>query len=103
MLPLFKVLARFKWLRGTHFDPFGYTAERREERALIGRYEALVDELLAGLNPANHDLAVRLAAAAQDVKGFGHVKQANLQAFERRVGKLLDQWRNPQGVLRAAE
>ena len=61
MLPAFRLLAKLKCLRGTAFDPFGHTAERKQERALIGEYEALVDELLAGLTAANHALAVELA------------------------------------------
>jgi indolepyruvate ferredoxin oxidoreductase len=103
VLPLFRILARMKMLRGTRLDPFGYTAERRQERELIVQYETLVDELLAGLTPANHDLAVRLAALAQDIRGFGHVKQARLQAVERTRAELLGQWRNPERLLRAAE
>jgi indolepyruvate ferredoxin oxidoreductase len=51
MLPAFRLLAKLKGLRGTAFDPFGYTAERREERALIREYEGLIDELLGGLAP----------------------------------------------------
>src|SRR5205814_4672697 len=53
MLPLFKMLAKFKFLRGTALDIFGYSHERKTERALIGQYESLVDELLAGLTSAN--------------------------------------------------
>ncbi len=49
MLPVFRMLAKLKGLRGTAFDPFGYTDERKVERALIGQYEVLVDELLGGL------------------------------------------------------
>ena len=63
----------------------------------------LVGELLASLSSSNHDLAVRLAALAQDIKGYGHVKQGRLQAVERAQVQLLAQWRNPEGVLRAAE
>src|SRR5690606_20278936 len=103
VLPLFRVLARFKFLRGSRLDPFGHTEERRQERALIGDYEALVDELLATLSVANHDLAVRLATLVQDVRGYGHVKQASLAAVKRSQADLLRQWRNPASMLRAAE
>ena len=48
------MLAALRFLRGTRFDIFGYSAERREERALIADYEALCAELIAGLTPANH-------------------------------------------------
>ena len=79
MLHAFRVLAQLKFLRGTAFDPFGYTAERKEERALIGQYESLVDELLAGLSPQNLDLAVKLASIPDDIRGYGHVKDAHLR------------------------
>jgi indolepyruvate ferredoxin oxidoreductase len=103
MLPLFRILARLKFLRGTSVDPFGYTEERRQERSSIAAYEALVDELLAGLKPANHGLAVRLAALAQEIKGFGHVKQARLQSTMETQAQLLAEWRNPTTTLQAAE
>jgi indolepyruvate ferredoxin oxidoreductase len=103
VLPLFAVLARLKFLRGTAFDIFGHTRERREERDLIRQYEGLIEELLAGLQPANHRLAVRLASLAQDIKGYGHVKQARLQAAKRVQDSLLAQWRRSDALLEAAE
>ena len=84
MLPAFKLLAKFKFLRGTAFDPFGYTAERKVERALIGEYEVLVGELLATLTATNHDLAVHLASVPDDIKGYGHVKDAHLAKARRK-------------------
>src|SRR5262249_46549889 len=53
----FKVLAAMKGLRGTAFDIFGYTEERRTERALIREYEETVERLLGELTPGNHTLA----------------------------------------------
>src|SRR5262249_16405750 len=72
--PLFRLLAKCKFLRGTTFDPFGYTAERRRERALVREYEIMLEEVLARLNPDNHDVAVALAAIPEKIRGFGHVK-----------------------------
>jgi indolepyruvate ferredoxin oxidoreductase len=103
MLPMFKLLARLKGLRGTAFDPFGYTAERKQERALIGQYESLVDELLGGLTPANHALAIKLAAIPDDIRGYGHVKDAHLAKAKRKEADLLAQWRNPEPLKQAAE
>ena len=80
MMPAFRVLAKFKFLRGTAFDPFGRSPERRNERKLIADYEAMLDELLAGLTPDNHHLAVGLAAIPEKIRGFGHVKQRHLAA-----------------------
>ncbi len=103
MLPMFKLLAKLKGLRNTAFDPFGYTAERKLERALIGQYESLVDELLGALSPVNHALAVRLAAVPDDIRGYGHVKDAHLEKAKRKEADLLAQWRNPQALKQAAE
>ncbi|WP_116083816.1 indolepyruvate ferredoxin oxidoreductase family protein [Tropicimonas sp. IMCC34011] len=70
-----RVLAKMKPLRGTPFDPFGYTAERRMERGMIDEYRALLDRLTAGLTAANRDDAARIAALVLDVRGFGPVKE----------------------------
>ncbi len=69
------ILARLKVLRGTPFDPFGYLAERREERRLIALYEADIGRL-SGLNA---DRALALAAWPLDVRGFGPVKAASVR------------------------
>ncbi|PKL98718.1 MAG: indolepyruvate ferredoxin oxidoreductase, partial [Gammaproteobacteria bacterium HGW-Gammaproteobacteria-7] len=74
----FKLLARLKGLRGSVFDPFGYTAERREERRLIEEYFTTIEQLLAGLNGDNHALAVEIASVPEHIRGFGHVKEAHL-------------------------
>ena len=62
------------------FDIFGRTAERRTERRLIAEYEAVLDEIANGLTPQNHAVAVELAALPLEIRGFGHVKEANLRA-----------------------
>jgi indolepyruvate ferredoxin oxidoreductase len=103
MLPAFRMLAKLKGLRGTGFDIFGYTQERRTERALIGQYEALVAEVLAGLSPANHALAVKLASIPDDIKGYGHIKDTHLGKARKKEAELLNQWRNPEAMKAAAE
>ena len=67
MLGAFRVLSRFKWLRGTPFDPFGHTAERRMERALIADYESDMDTVIGGADPGHprHRARARRAAAAR--------------------------------------
>ena len=80
MMGAFRVLAKMRGLRGTAFDVFGRTAERRMERALPGEYETLVDELVAALAPHNHDLAVQLAQIPEHIRGYGHVKDRHLKA-----------------------
>ena len=103
MLPAFRILAKLKRLRGTKLDLFGYTKERKIERALIGEYETLISELLGGLTPVNHALAVKLASVPDDIKGYGHVKDAHLEKAKRKQAELLNQWRNPQAMKIAAE
>jgi indolepyruvate ferredoxin oxidoreductase len=91
--PAFAVLEKLKFLRGTSFDPFGRTAERRMERQLIADYFDLVTELSAGLDIGNHALAVELAGLPDMVRGFGHVKLASVERFEKRKADLLAKWR----------
>ncbi|MCP3732115.1 indolepyruvate ferredoxin oxidoreductase family protein [Sphingomonas sp. MG17] len=79
------VLARGRRLRGSPFDPFGYSAERRKERSLIVDYERLVDTLLAGLGPATIGTAVRIAAMAEEIRGYGHVKEAAIATYEAAI------------------
>jgi indolepyruvate ferredoxin oxidoreductase len=103
VFPLFRLLARLKRLRGTAFDPFGHTAERRMERRLIGEFESLVTLLLRDLRPDNHALAVEIAALPERIRGFGHVKERNRMAVAERRAELLEAYRNPGAVKAAAE
>ena len=79
MLTSFKLLAKLKGLRGTAFDVFGKTEERRMERALIGEYTASIDKLLETLNASNHSIAVDVARIPELIKGYGHVKERNVK------------------------
>jgi indolepyruvate ferredoxin oxidoreductase len=92
MLKAFAVLAKFKVLRGTALDPFGYTAERRTERQLISGYERLLNEMLEHLNPANHHVAVELAMIPEKIRGFGPVKQRHLAAAKAEEAALREQF-----------
>jgi indolepyruvate ferredoxin oxidoreductase len=104
MLPAFRLLAKLKGLRGTPFDPFGRSVERRTERKLIADYEAMLDEILAKLTPENHHLAVGLAVIPEKIRGFGHVKQRHLAAAKADEAALLEQLRSgAPSVLKAAE
>jgi indolepyruvate ferredoxin oxidoreductase len=104
LLPVFRLLAKFKGLRGTPFDPFGRSLERQNERKLIGDYEAMLEEVLAGLTPDNHHVAVALAAIPEKVRGFGHVKQQHLTAAKADAAALLEQFRSGAPMLlKAAE
>jgi len=103
MFKAFTLLAKLRRLRGTRLDIFGYSAERKEERQLIADYEALVEELLSGLDHENHALAVELAAIPGHIRGFGHVKQASLEAAKAHEAQLLAAFRDPSQRAKAAE
>ncbi|MFL5154199.1 MAG: indolepyruvate ferredoxin oxidoreductase family protein [Microvirga sp.] len=99
MLKAFAVLAKLKGLRGTPFDVFGYTHERKVERRLIGDYEALLSEIVATLAPQNHAIAVGLANLPKKIRGFGHIKARNLEAAKREEAELLARFRAPSPAL----
>jgi indolepyruvate ferredoxin oxidoreductase len=104
IFPLFTILAKFKLLRGTPFDPFGYSRERKEERRLIADYEGMLTEVLAKLDADNHHIAVGLAAIPEKIRGFGHVKMRHLQVAKADEAALFEQFRaGPRPLLRAAE
>jgi indolepyruvate ferredoxin oxidoreductase len=88
IVPLFRVLARLKGLRGGALDIFGYTAERRMERALITAYEADMGMALNALTPAARDAILELALLPLQVRGFGPVKEANARAAAKRRDEL---------------
>lgn len=73
----FTILKKFKFLRGTPLDLFGYTSERQMERGLITQYETLIHEVLVVLSRSNHAAAMALLAYPDMIKGFGYVKHAN--------------------------
>jgi len=102
MLTAFGLLAKLRGLRGTPFDIFGRTAERRAERRLIGEYEAVLDEIAQHLAPENHAIAVELASLPLEIRGFGHIKEANLHRAKAKAVELLARLRSPS-LLAAAE
>ncbi|MEJ2531678.1 MAG: indolepyruvate ferredoxin oxidoreductase family protein [Halioglobus sp.] len=89
MLPGFKILARLKGLRGSTFDIFGYSQERKQERRLIDEYESLLGQVLAGLTSDNLPTAVELASLPEQIRGYGYVKDKSMAEAEVRKGELL--------------
>ncbi|MBY6055922.1 indolepyruvate ferredoxin oxidoreductase family protein [Leisingera daeponensis] len=85
----FRLLARLKSLRGTPLDVFGYTEERRMERALIKQYEADMKEWLPQAAPENMEPLLALAELPLQIRGFGPVKLANEQKAAKRREELL--------------
>ena len=82
-----RLLARFKFLRGSRFDPFGYTRDRKLERRLIEEYENDIDQCEQHYPAANKDVISQLLQLPQKIRGFGHIKQRNaeLAAGERKL------------------
>jgi len=78
MIKGFKLLAGMKRLRGTPLDIFGYSKERKEERALIKEYESLVETLISTYDENDYDVAVEMARLPETARGFGHVKARNM-------------------------
>jgi indolepyruvate ferredoxin oxidoreductase len=101
MMPAFKVLAKLRGLRGTAFDPFGYTHERKEERALIVQYEETLNMMLAKLSPANLDAAVALASVPEEIRGYGHVKAAHVKRALASREELLSAFKAPVTEIKA--
>ena len=102
IVPVFRLLARLKGIRGTWIDPFARTAERRMERALVREYEETMAEIFEQLTPENHAVAVALAELPMDIRGFGHVKaKAACEASVRRA-ELLKEFGLRKGRVRAA-
>ena len=84
------------------FDVFGYTAERKMERRLIEDYFETVEELFAGLNRENHALAVEIASIPEQIRGYGHIKEANFAKGRARWDELMAIWRDPAARQAAA-
>lgn len=89
MFGALKVLARMKGLRGGMLDPFGKTAERKMERRLIDEYEELVSSLLPKLNAESQTQVETLAALPEMVKGYGPIKERNVESYEVEKLRLL--------------
>ena len=102
MMRAFRLLAKFKGLRGGAFDIFGYTEERRTERQLIVDYRNTVDELLSGLNADNLALAVEIASIPEHIRGFGHVKHEHLDKAKALGLELMERWHKPSEPQREA-
>jgi indolepyruvate ferredoxin oxidoreductase len=102
VMPAFKLLARLKRLRGTALDPFGYTAERKTERQLLGDYQATVATLIGALGAENHGLAMEIARLPMQIRGFGHVKMKSLERVKAREAELMAAFRSPAPTPAAA-
>src|SRR6187399_1132564 len=95
MMPVFRTLAKFRFLRGTAFDIFGYSADRKLERDLIAGYEKDVDTALGLLSPVTHDTAVEILSLPDRIRGYGPVKEKAVQDAKARYTQLAADLVNP--------
>ncbi|MFA7413326.1 MAG: indolepyruvate ferredoxin oxidoreductase family protein [Rhizobium sp.] len=89
-LPALRLLRAMRPLRGTAFDFFGLTHERREERRLISEYRRLVENLLPGLSFVSHKHAIETAGLADIIRGYGHVKTAAISRYRHELRGVVD-------------
>jgi indolepyruvate ferredoxin oxidoreductase len=92
MMKAFGLLQHFKGLRGTAFDPFGRTAERRDERQRIEVYRSVIEVLLARLAPGNLAVAIEIARLPETIRGYGHVRARNAAEADAQQNRLLAQF-----------
>jgi len=105
MMKAYGLLARLKGLRGGAFDVFGYTAERKMERRLLGDYEVVVEEIIDNLSAKNMGAAAALAAYPELIRGYGHVKELSVKKADAERMALRAGFKNVDGLsaLEAAE
>ena len=92
VLTVFGLLAKFKFLRGTKIDPFGYLSDRKIERDLIEQYFDTIELLIKGINSDNYELAVEIAAIPMSIRGYGHIKHESVLEARQENGILLKKW-----------
>ncbi len=88
MMPVFRLLARMKGLRGTAFDIFGHSADRKLERDLIAAYEKDVETVLGLLSPVTLDTAIELLSLPDRIRGYGPVKEKAVRDARARYAQL---------------
>jgi indolepyruvate ferredoxin oxidoreductase len=102
MMGALNALAKFKALRGTPLDIFGYTQERKMERQMIADFEALLGRVAGKLNAANASAVADLLAAAEKIRGFGHVKEKAAKEVLARMAEMERELDSPKAEVRVA-
>jgi indolepyruvate ferredoxin oxidoreductase len=100
MMPVFRTLAKLRFLRGTPFDIFGYSPDRKLERDLIAGYEKDVATVLGLLSPVTHDTAVEILSLPDRIRGYGPVKEKAVQDAKTRYAQLAADLANPPSAPR---
>jgi len=96
ILPVLRMLAPLKRLRGTAFDPFGYMGERRFERRLIAEYERIAGRVLEGLGHDNEAEALAILSLFDEIRGFGPVKEEAAQRVMTSIADKLVAYEKPR-------
>ena len=92
LMPVFRILAKLKWLRGTRWDVFALTSERRQEREDLVRYQVDLAEVCDRLAPDNYRAAQQLMNLPEKLRGYGHVKSRNREALLAARSQLLSEF-----------
>jgi indolepyruvate ferredoxin oxidoreductase len=100
MLPVFRLLAKMKGLRGTAFDIFGYSADRRLERDLIAGYEKDVAHILSVLSPLTLETAIEILSLPDRIRGYGPVKEKAVKDAKARYAQLAADLASPPSAPR---
>jgi indolepyruvate ferredoxin oxidoreductase len=95
LMPVFRLLAKLRGLRGTPLDIFGHSAERKMERDLIAGYEKDVGHVLSVLSPLTLDTAIEILSLPESIRGFGPVKEKSVQDAKARYAQLAKDLANP--------
>jgi indolepyruvate ferredoxin oxidoreductase len=103
MLPVLRVLAKMRRLRGTPFDVFGRTGERKAERRDIVEFESVLARLAGDLDAGNGSLAVEIASLPLALRGYGHVKARNRATYAATLVALLARFRRERPLVQAAD
>jgi indolepyruvate ferredoxin oxidoreductase len=98
MLTMFKIMAPFKAIRGSKLDIFSYTEERKMERRLIEELNATIDTIMSGLNADKQQHAIEIIELVLDVRGYGHVKEANYAKYQLRLAQQLKPYQGHVGI-----
>jgi indolepyruvate ferredoxin oxidoreductase len=100
MIPVFKTLAGLRGLRGTAFDIFGHSADRKLERELIAAYEKDVVTVLSTLSPVTLETAIELLNLPDRIRGYGPVKEKSVKDAKARHAQLVTDLASPPSAPR---
>lgn len=100
MLSALKIVSKFKGLRNTPLNPFGYSAERKEDKELLSQYESVLKQIISDLNEENKEIALEMAKVPEFIRGYGHVRTQNIEVAQGRWTTLDEQFKNPMKIIK---